>query len=335
MRIPAGLLELADIDLLLSVQRLGSLGKAAREHQLSQPAVSARIQAVERRLGLRLLARSPSGSQLTPAGTTVAMCGQAVVDAAAELFARTAALRDAEDHWLRVSAGLTAGDYLMPGWLTALRTRLPDVMVELRVENSHGVAQRVREGQVDLGVVDDPCPHDRLAERVIGRDELCVVVAPTHPWADCERPLTPDELAGGVLVLRERGSGTRETLDRALGGLCGRSRHLELGSTTAIKEAVASGVGAAAVSSLAVRQELRAGDLVAVPVTGVDLSRRLRAVWRRDDELSRTAMVLLELAATQPIGTRGRPRHLRSVSSMECAEPDHCPCKTSRERQHA
>src|SRR3954453_12537932 len=79
MRIPAGHLELADIDLLLSVQRLGSLGKAARAHQLSQPAVSARIQAVERRLGLRLLERSPSGSRLTPAGTTVATWGQPVV----------------------------------------------------------------------------------------------------------------------------------------------------------------------------------------------------------------------------------------------------------------
>lgn len=335
MRLPAGLLELADIDLLLSVQRLGSLGKAAREHQLSQPAVSARIRVMERRLGLRLLARSPSGSQLTSAGSTVASCGQAVVDAAVELYARTAALRDAEDGWLRVAAGLTAGDYLLPGWLAALRDLQSEVAVELRVENSHGAAQRVRDGQVDLGVVDDPCSYESLAERVIGRDELCVVVAPSHPWARHDHPLTADELSGGVLVVRERGSGTRETLDRALGGLRGRSRHLELGSTTAVKEAVLSGVGAAAVSRLAVRNELHAGDLVAVPVTGLDLSRQLRAVWRREVGLSRAATLLLELATTHRVGMCGRRRHLRPVHSIECAEPERCPCVRGRERQHA
>jgi DNA-binding transcriptional LysR family regulator len=326
MRTPAGQLELADIDLLLSVQRLGSLGKAAREHQLSQPAVSARIQAVERRLGLRLLERSPSGSRLTPAGTTVATWGQAVVDAVAELLVRTAALRDAEDGLLRVSAGRTSGDHLVPGWLAALRTRLPDLTVEVRVENSHRAAQCVSDGEVDVGVVGDPCPHDDLQQCTLAADELCVIVAPSHPWTGRRSPLTRAELADGVLVMRERGSGTRETVERALGGRCGRAPHLELASTTAIKEAVASGAGAAVVSTCAVRQELRDGELVAVPVTGVDLRRTLRAVWRRGEELSNAATTFLRLAtAMQTASRRVRPRHLQAVTSIACDDPEHCP----------
>lgn len=326
MRVPPGHLELADIDLLLSVQRLGSLGKAAREHRLSQPAVSARIQAVERRLGLRLLERSPSGSRLTPAGMTVATWAQTVVDAVAELHVRTAALRDAEHGRLRVSAGRTSGDHLVPGWLTALRTRLPDLTVEVRVDNSHRTARCVSDGEADVGVVGDPCPHDDLLQCTLATDELCVIVAPSHPWTDRRSPVTRDELAEGVRVLRERGSGTRETLERALGGRCGRTPHLELASTTAIKEAVASGVGAAVVSTCAVRQELRDGELVAVPVTGVDLRRTLRAVWRRGEELSTAASTFVHLAAAmRTTSRRVRARHLQAVTPIACTDPEHCP----------
>lgn len=314
MVLPPGLLDLTDLDLLLTVQRLGSLGKAAREHRISQPAASARIQAVERRLGLRLLERSPSGSRLTPAGVRVARWGRAVVDAASDLLTGTAALRDAEHGWLRVAAGLTTAEYLMPRWLTALRARLPEVTVELRVENSHEVAQRVRSGEVDLGFVGDPCAHAGLMDRPVVNDQLGVIVAPSHPWAGKRRPLTADELAAGVLVLRERGSGAREVVDRVLGELCDGVPHLELASTTAVKHAVAAGVGAAVISVRSVEDELRTGRLVTVPVAGVDLSRRLRAVWRTSAELPLPAMALVELALAESDGV-APPRRLHAVAS--------------------
>ncbi|MQA06247.1 MAG: LysR family transcriptional regulator [Streptosporangiales bacterium] len=307
MVLPAGQLELADLDLLLSVQRLGSLGKAAREHGVSQPAASSRIQALERRLGLRLLERSPSGSRLTPAGAMVATWGRRVVDAAAELLSGCAALRDAADRWLRIAANSTTADYLMPSWLAELRSRQTGLTVELRMGNSHEVVQQVRAGTVDVGFVDDPCPHAGLVEQVIAEDELGVFVAPTHPWAGYRRPVTPDELAGEITIVRERGSGTRETVDRVLGELCDGEPHLELSSTTAIKEAVAAGGGAAVISHVAVRHELRNHELVAVPVVDVDLTIRLRAVWRRNVELPDAALALVKLAmdemsASCPVG---------------------------------
>lgn len=310
MVLPAGQLELADLDLLLSVQRLGSLGKAARDHGVSQPAASARIQALERRLGLRLLERSPSGSRLTPAGALVATWGRRVVDAAAELLSSSAALRDAADRWLRVAANTTTADYLMPSWLAELRSRQDGLTVELRTGNSHDVVQQVRAGAVDVGFVDDPCPHAGLAEQVIAEDELGVFVSPAHPWVSYRRPVTADELVAEITIVRERGSGTRETLDRVLGEVCDGEPHLELSSTTAIKEAVAAGGGAAVLSQLAVRHELRAHELVAVPVADVDLSYRLRAVWRRNVELPEAALTLVKLAIESMAApcTAGLPR---------------------------
>ncbi|MGH3423563.1 MAG: LysR substrate-binding domain-containing protein [Nocardioidaceae bacterium] len=301
MALPHGTPELADLDLLLSVARLGSLGKAAREHGLSQPAASARIQLVERRLGLRLLDRSPSGSRLTPAGATVTQWARAVVDAAAELLAGAVALRNAEQGWLRVAASMTVAEYLVPRWLVAFRARLPDVTVALRAINSSGVIEMVNAGHVDVGFVEDPATHADLSERVVGRDELAVVVAPSHPWARRRDPLTRGQLSAGRLVLRERGSGTRETLRRVLGDLHDEVPHLEFTSTTAIKEAVTAGAGAAVLSVLAVERELHEGQLLRIPVDGVELNRQLRAVWQKNAALAGAAETLLEIAGSGAI----------------------------------
>ncbi|MGH3328188.1 MAG: LysR family transcriptional regulator, partial [Streptomycetales bacterium] len=285
MVLPTRAPELADLDLLLSVEKFGSLGKAARAHGISQPAASARIRLVERRLGLRLLDRSPSGSRLTPAGRTVVEWARNVVDAAAELLGGATALRNGEHGWLRVAASLTVAEYLLPRWLVALRGQLPDVTVALRAENSQDVVEHVRVGAVDMGFVEDPSPHADLVEHIVADDELAVVVGRSHPWTRRRSPLTARQLSAGRLVLREQGSGTRETLRCVLGDLHDEDPHLELASTTAIKEAVAAGAGAAVLSLLAVEHELRDGELVRVPVRDIALRRQLRAVWRRTAEL--------------------------------------------------
>lgn len=306
---------LADLDLLLSVERLGSLGQAAREHGISQPAASTRIRLLERRLGLVLLERSPSGSRLTAAGTSVAEWAREVMAATSQLLAGAAALRDVEHGWLRIAASMTVAEYLMPRWLVALNRRLPELTVALRAENSRTVVELLRAGEVDLGFVEDPSVHADLAEMVVADDELVIVVGPAHPWAGTDRPLTGRELAAGRLVLRERGSGTRETLQRVLGELHDDDPHLELSSTTAIKEAVRAGAGAAVLSALAVERELRTGQLVRIPVTGIELTRTLRAVWRRDTPPSSRTQVLLRIATRA--GSADRP----SLSDVERPPP--------------
>lgn len=306
MMLPAEVPELVDLHLLLSVERLGSLSKAARAHSVSQPTASVRIQAVERRLGLRLLERSPTGCRLTPSGQMVAQWARTVVDAAFELATRASALRDTLHGRLRVAASLTVADYLMPHWLIELRKWMPEVAVELQVYNSRDVTKQVVAGHIDLGFVEDSCPHRDLVQTEVGRDELVVVVAPFHPWAHRTAPVRQAELAAGPLVLRERGSGTRETLERVLGELDSQYPHLELGSTTAIKAAVGAGAGAAVVSVMSVEQELQTGRLREVPVVGVDLVRHLRGVWREDADLSPPAKELIKIASRGAVHGRSR-----------------------------
>ncbi|WP_267246263.1 LysR family transcriptional regulator [Streptomyces sp. PR69] len=290
--------DLGALELLLAVARHGSLGRAARELGITQPAASSRIRAMERQLGVGLLDRSPRGSRLTDAGALVTDWARRIVEAAEAFDAGAQALRGRRDSRLRVAASMTIAEYLLPGWLIALRAQRPDTAVSLYAGNSAEVARRLLDGEADLGFVEGLTVPEGLDGAVVGHDRLLVVAAPGHPWARRRTPLTAAELAAAPLILRERGSGTRQVLDAALtdGGNGGLAEPLlELASTTAVKAAAVSGAGPAVLSELAVTEELTARRLVAVPVEQVRLARALRAVWPHGRRPAGPARDLLSL----------------------------------------
>ncbi|SEQ79998.1 ModE molybdate transport repressor domain-containing protein [Streptomyces sp. yr375] len=285
--------DLGALELLLGVARLGSLGAAARELGITQPAASSRIRSMERQLGVALVDRSPRGSRLTDAGALVTDWARRVVEAAQAFDAGAQALRDRRDSRLRVAASMTIAEYLLPGWLLALRAGRPDTAVSLLAGNSAAVAERLLSGEADLGFVEGLTVPPGLDSTVIAHDHLVVVVAPGHPWARRRRPLPAAELASTPLILREEGSGTRQVLDTALGGLA--RPLIELSSTTAVKAAAVSGAGPAVLSELAVGEELALRRLVDIPVEGVELARDLRAVWPTGHRPAGPARELLSL----------------------------------------
>lgn len=209
-----------------------------------------------------------------------------------------AALRARVAAELSVAASMTVAEHLVPGWITELRRANPELYVGLQVTNSAAVAELARRGEVDLGFVESPTVPRGLRTRRVAVDRLAVVVAPGHPWAKRRRPVGPVELVGTPLVVRERGSGTRETLERAMARTgVGKVRALaELGSTTAVRGAVAAGSGPAVLSVLAVEADLADRRLVEVPVSGIDLRRELRAVWPAGRVLAAPAAALLAVA---------------------------------------
>ncbi|MFL6051925.1 MAG: LysR substrate-binding domain-containing protein [Actinoallomurus sp.] len=288
--------DLEALALLVAVAETGSLGQAAARLGISQPSASARMRTLERRLGVRLLVRSTSGSRLTSAGSVVTDWARAVLVQANALVEGVAALRSRQADRLRVSASLTIAEHLVPGWLVALREAAPGVHVELNVANSTHVIERLRAGEADLGFIEGRGAPRDLHSRAVGRDRLAVVVAPGHPWARKRRPLRPVELAATPLLVREAGSGTRETFEAALAPYGGPAEPaLELGATAPLRAAAVAGTAPAVVSALAVADEIAAGRLVEVP-SELRLDRVLRAVWPRGRELPETALHLLRVA---------------------------------------
>ncbi|MFK8909235.1 LysR family transcriptional regulator [Streptomyces sp. YS-3] len=293
--------DLGAMELLIAVARHGSLGRAARDLGITQPAASSRIRSMERHLGVALVDRSPRGSRLTAEGALVTDWARRVVEAAEAFDAGAQALRGRRDSRLRVAASMTIAEYLLPGWLIALRGGRPGTAVSLLAGNSAFVAERLLSDEADLGFVEGLAVPAGLDGAVIGHDRLVVVTAPAHPWARRRAPLGAAELAATPLILREEGSGTRQVLDAALADLGGVARPLlELASTTAVKAAVVSGAGPSVLSELALGEELAARRLVRIPLEGLRLRRDLRAVWRTAHRPTGPARDLLSLTRSGP-----------------------------------
>lgn len=293
--------DLDSLQLLIEVATTGSLGQAALEHGISQPAVSARVKGMERLVGFPLVTRGPRGSTLTAEGALLADWAREVLHAADLLEAGIASLRSDRKGRLRVAASLTVAEHLLPRWLVRLAAGHPETAVSLAAVNSADVAAAVLTGKTDLGFVEGPRVPSGLESQAVAHDVLTVVVPPGHPWTRLRRPLDAAVLAHTRLVQREPTSGTRTALESALHDHVPLATPLlELSTTSAVRGAAAAGAGPAVLSNLAVRDDVAAGRLVAVPVHGVDLTRSLRAVWPRGQRPDGTARDLLAIAGRPP-----------------------------------
>ncbi len=301
--------DLIALDLLVSVAELGSLGQTGLRHHLSQPAVSMRMNGLERRLGLDLLRRDASGTRLTEAGQQVVAGARRVLAETELLMAAVERLRDEGGMRLRVAASLTVADHLLPSWIDIVHREVPGASLALEVTNSARVLAAVTAGLADVGFIEG---NDRdlpgLDSVIMRTDRLVVVVGPAHRWAGRGGPIDARELADAELIVRERGSGTREVLDNALAPWGGVRSRLELGSPYAILDAVRRDhVAAAVLSELAVAHDIAEGRLVMVETDGISLERSLRAVWPSERPLPALARRLLS-AATRTLDGTGPKR---------------------------
>jgi DNA-binding transcriptional LysR family regulator len=255
-----------------------------------------RLRDLERALGVRLIERKGSGSGITSNGEIILEIAVKVIEQVEALQDAASSLRLEFDRRLVVGASLTVAEYLMPTWMAELRRAAPTLTVSLRMGNSTQISDAVRLGELELGFLEGTkIPRDLEAQRV-GTDVLRVAVDRSHPWTRRRAALSIDELCSTPILVRERGSGTREVLDEALSEH-GRTVTIlaEIASTTAIKAAVKGGLAPAVVSVLTVRDELQKGELVAVDVDGLDLTRAISVVTRGDRPRSRAAAIFLDL----------------------------------------
>jgi DNA-binding transcriptional LysR family regulator len=212
-----------------------------------------------------------------------------LLDVAQHVDAGLAALRSERRKRIKLVASLTVAEQLMPRWLVSLQAAAlrhgaaaPDVI--MTATNSDHAIAAVRDGDADLGFIETPHVPSGLRSRVVGRDELVVIVPPNHKWARRARSLSASELSETPLVTREAGSGTRDSLIAALHQKLGDSIQqappvLEMSSAAAVRAAVLAGAGPAVMSRLAVVDDVAAGRLRTVAVPELDLRRDLRAIW--------------------------------------------------------
>ncbi|SKB08969.1 LysR substrate-binding domain-containing protein [Aeromicrobium choanae] len=293
--------DMETLRLLVDLAELNSLSAAAQARGISQPAASARLRSFEARWRVTVADRSPRGTALTTDGLAIVSWARTVLHEVDLMRAALTALSDERHAELEVAASLTIAEFILPRWLGELRSRSVVVRPRLHVVNSEKVAELVRSRTVDVGFIESAAVPRDLAHRLVGSDQLAVVVDPRHPWARRSTPVPHEALRNEAWVLRETGSGTRSTFERALRF----EPHLamEADSTTALIGAARAGVGPAVVSRRAVASELETGRLVEV-TTDLDLWRPLTAIWLMERRLPDSVDALLRIARA---GTTRRP----------------------------
>jgi len=284
--------NLQNLRVFLKVAELEHVTRAAEELNLSQPAVTKTIQSLEHEVHLELIERQGRHIVLTHAGRVLQRHAQQLFALEREMEEELAALRDVEGGEVTLAANTTAGVYLLPPIVARFREHYPHVTLNIEIQNSSEIIDGTLNWRLDFGLVEgDPATLPAaLNARIFTHDRLILVVAPAHPWADAKL-LTPEDLGQEALLLREQGSAIREVVEQTAAQYGVYIRPLlTLTDNEAIKQMVMSGVGAAIVSFLTVKRELASGDLVHVPIAGLDLQPQLSLIQRADKQLSRAAL---------------------------------------------
>ncbi len=260
--------------LFLTVARLGSYTAAARELSIAQPAVSHQVKALEGELGTRLFDRRGRGIELTSAGhALMETCNDVFhrLDEGARALAElSVGTRGAVD----IAADTTSGIYVVPAALGSFHRSHPGIDITLHVENRNGVLRRLTERTCDLAVMADPPGAIGVEVAPFTLDRLVAIAAPDHPLRG-QRSISLTTLTEERFLLREVGSGTRAATERLFGRAGLRLEPaMELGSTGAIKQAVAAGLGISVVSRWAIDLELQVGRLTVLNVVGLPIERR-------------------------------------------------------------
>lgn len=286
-----------------AVSRNLSFSRAAQELSLSQPGVSFHIKGLEQEYGTELFERVGKRMYLTDAGRTLAGYVQRMGMVEAEARVALQELKGLESGLLVVGASATIGIYLLPEVLGEFRKRHPGIKVSLRVGNKRHTIERLLRNELDFGLVAGPVLDPSLTGEPYLDDELVVIVSPGHRFATA--PIVyPGELRRETFLVREPGSGTQELMDERLSQLgIEPADTMQLGSTEAIKQAVAANLGISIASRYTVEAELTSGRLSTANVPSLEIQRHLLLLNHKDKRLSKTAvafrLLLQELSVRQ------------------------------------
>lgn len=266
----------------------GSFSRAAEALDITQPAVSIQVQELEKALGVTLFHRRARGLRITEVGETVYAYAQQIFSLSGKLVETVREMQDLSTGHLTLGASTTPGEFVLPLAVGQFRQVYPGIQVELVIANTRAIIQRVLRGEMDLGMVGSrPEEHtDELEIIPYLTDEIVLVAAPTHLVAQCH-PLTPAQVVEQGLIVREKGSATREAAEQHFAALGVPPRiALDLGSNQAVKQAAVAGGGVGVISRLGVTAEVKAGMLIVLDVAGWDCRRPLTLIYPKERYLS-------------------------------------------------
>ena len=289
--------SLRQLQVFLATAHYENITRAAESLSMSQSAASSALKDLEKQFDVSLFDRLGKRLKLSELGRTLRPKVQALVERAEEL--EKAFSQHGESGVLRVGATTTIGDYLAVDMMAkflfgavaplenhSVNSIIDKPEVSLTVENTASIARKVVNFELDIGLIEGEVQHPELKVTNWRQDELKVFCHPNHPWV--KKPsLTDEDLIHSPWILREAGSGTRQTFDRAMHGLLSDLNViLELQHTESIKQAVKAGMGLGCLSIVSLADEFEQGTLVPLSVEHRDFKRSFYYILHHQKYLS-------------------------------------------------
>ena len=275
----------------------GGITRAAEKLCVAQPSVSQTIGELERYYGVSLFDRVGRRLVLTPEGERLRVKAQEAIASFSEF---EEAARDTKArHIIRIGSSVTAGQMVLPRLISAIETTLVRAECRAIADSAAAVEQLVEEGSLDFALVEGSVSRALAAEAVFS-DRLMAVCS---AGMKIKNTLSPAELVSLPLLLRRRGSASRDLLDERLSALGLKAQpKLSSSSNSVLLAAAREGLGVAVLPEALVAADLSAGRLKEVRIQGLELSRRWFAVRRQDKKFTPVQQQAFELLFSLPFG---------------------------------
>lgn len=248
------------LEVFLAAARFQNITRAADYLAMSQSAASSALKELENQFNIQLFDRVGKRLQLNELGRLYRPKAEALLAQASEL--EQALSQHSEIGALKVGATLTIGNYLAVGVMARYMSASDGPKVALEVANTHTIATRVKDFELDIGMIEGELQSSELEVIPWRNDRLIPFCAPDHPFANKEQ-LTDQDLCDATWIMREPGSGTRQSFERGMHGLLpDLNILLELEHTEAIKRAVESNLGIGCLSEVVLEDAFKRGSLV-------------------------------------------------------------------------
>jgi len=270
------MINLNDLAVFLEAASCNNFSEAGRRLNLSQPAISQKINNLEVYFGTRLFYRRGRNVRLTEEGQVLRSMAKEIIGSAKRLEETMLSLDANVVGEMTIGCSTTSGKYLLPGLIASFRKDFPQVRVNVHISSRKAVINRVLTGDYAFAVSSMKIENKDLEYKPLFKDKIILIVPPDHPWTKYPSIL-PDDLLDQPLILREELAGTREVL---LAGLLAQGISpdmlnivMELGNAEAIEMAVEEGIGISFVSKLAAMRGLALGTIEEVAIECMPLER--------------------------------------------------------------